>query len=269
MIEIPDRARRIVPRWLSPAEHARKPESRPTESEQGAVELPSRDLNRLVHDFAGDKSSLFAGDLASVALAIGRRAEGYEAAQVLLEDPAASTLAKHVAERLLTANVDGQLAMAVPASAGDQHSARDQIGSLRKRLRLVPRDALRWAELSRFHALLGDGDGAAGAMRVALALAPNDRYVLRSASRLYVHLGDPERAHHLLSRHRRTVSDPWLLAPQIGVADLGLTERRHHGHARHRPESRNLGGRHQRAGFDGIRVLDPEAQVLRRVLGRP
>ena len=57
-------------------------------------------------------------------------------------------------------------------------------------------------------------------MRVALALAPNDRYVLRSASRLYVHLGDPERAHHLLSRHRRTVSDPWLLAPQIGVADL-------------------------------------------------
>ena len=54
----------------------------------------------------------------------------------------------------------------------------------------------------------------------AVQLAPDNRFVLRSAGRLWVHLGDPEKAHEIVARSRRTLHDPWLLAAEIALGSI-------------------------------------------------
>jgi tetratricopeptide (TPR) repeat protein len=44
--------------------------------------------------------------------------------------------------------------------------------------------------------------------------------VLRSACRFFLHIGDPERAHDLISKSPASKDDPWLVSAEIALADI-------------------------------------------------
>src|SRR5439155_22265534 len=99
---------------------------------------------------------------------------------------------------------------------GGDHRSRIRV--LRQRSIAEPRNAFVWVDLALLYTTLGLRDQAARAIRIALALAPEDRFVLRCASRFLVHIGDAERAHHILKRSEATPYDPWLMAAEFAVS---------------------------------------------------
>jgi tetratricopeptide (TPR) repeat protein len=143
-----------------------------------------------------------------------------EAAQWLLGEGRPSRLARVAAERVLDPAASLPPEQAAELDADEQQNARAAIRRARRLTRTDPRNAIAWAERSRHHAGLGQSDAAIESMRRALALAPEHRYFLRAAARLHVHIGQPDRAHALLCRATRTREDPWLLAPEIAIAEL-------------------------------------------------
>ncbi|MBC9745629.1 hypothetical protein IBL38_25380 [Pseudomonas syringae pv. syringae] len=103
-----------------------------------------------------------------------------------------------------------------PALA-DSHA---RIAALRNGLRASPQNTLAWVDMAREYISLGQSEPAERAMTIALGLTPNHRWVSRVASRLYVHLGDFDKAHHVLARHPALKSDPWIASAEISVAQL-------------------------------------------------
>jgi tetratricopeptide (TPR) repeat protein len=165
-----------------------------------------------------NRSPAFAADLVAAALVQDVSTEEIDDAARFLLGSGRSSLDRRLAHRVLGNNLKND--EAAPARAGQQQAVREQIRSLKRDVRGAPRTALLWSELARRYASLGQRDKADNAMHVALALAPEHRFVLRSAARLSVHLGDPERAHSLLSEAQSVRRDPWLLAAEIAIAPL-------------------------------------------------
>lgn len=155
-----------------------------------------------------------------------------------MASPAASPLATVVARRILTPDAIG-----FDRDDFDPfniEALRKQVARLKGRIRDDPRAALTWAEIARTYAALGQHAKAASAMEIALSMAPTDRFLLRSSARLSLHLGEPDRAHRLLTSSGRLRSDPWLLSAEIAIAPLAGRESRNHGHARRVLESRQF-----------------------------
>jgi Flp pilus assembly protein TadD len=96
---------------------------------------------------------------------------------------------------------------------------REPIKRLRALLKTEQRNPLALLDYAQLQAAVGKLDAAERAIRTALSLAPNNRIVLRTAARFYVHLGQPDHAHWLIRTHRRTPTDPWLMASEIALAD--------------------------------------------------
>lgn len=122
------------------------------------------------------------------------------------------------------------------ASANDLDSsrieAREIIRNARRRLVEYPRNAARWLDLARAHTVLGHRDAAQRAMKVAITLAPDHRVVLRAAVRLLIHVGSADAAQHLLVRHPRTRTDPWLLSQEISLAEILQSQSRYLNYSR-------------------------------------
>lgn len=203
----PSSDRQVIPRWRSYEATVSTGELAPL---QVGVERPwvrnTSGRDQLEFDFGQRPERAVASDLVGSALLLGRTATSIEAAQLLLDEAEPSSLAAQAAGRLLDKKTS--------AAQGDAEA----LGRQRRRLRLDPRDAVRWADLARLHTIAGQDKEALRAISVALSLAPADRYVLRSASRLSVHQGDFERAHLVLSNAASTPGDPWLLAAEIAAA---------------------------------------------------
>jgi len=96
----------------------------------------------------------------------------------------------------------------------------ERVQILRRVLAVEPRNALRWVDLALEHLVLGHPKKSTKAMRIAMNLGPHNRFVLRSASALLVELGEMDRALAVLGQSPQSSSDPWLVAPQIAIADL-------------------------------------------------
>ena len=101
-----------------------------------------------------------------------------------------------------------------------REKAQSVIRIRRAQIRENPRNALGWLDISRAYASIGMHTQAVFAMNIALGIQPEHRLVLRSATRLFVNLGDLERAHEILTRNARTISDPWLVASELAVANI-------------------------------------------------
>src|SRR6202041_937686 len=98
---------------------------------------------------------------------------------------------------------------------------RFQLARLKRIVRRQPRSALQWTDLALAHTVLGNVESARKAIRVAIALSPDNRIVLRAAARFYVCENDLDAARSVLSSDlNRLLSDPWLLAADIAIADL-------------------------------------------------
>lgn len=83
-----------------------------------------------------------------------------------------------------------------------------------------------YAELSRCYINLGLLEKATNAMQIAIHLSPTSRFISRSAARLFLHIGDIDRAHHVLVHNPTLQYDPWLLASEIAVnASRGRSSR--------------------------------------------
>ena len=200
-----------MPRWRSYAETAALGELDPSRAASPPRWTSStRSLERREWDFSAEPQRIFAADLVSSAVVLGPTPKALEAARLILDDPAASQLAKDAARMVASLRSSEE--------AGPSLGISEQVGRLRRSLREQPRNAVRWANLARLRTITGNPDHARSAMRIGLALAPSDRYVLRSAARLSIHRHESDRAHQILARSPQTTQDPWLLAAEISSA---------------------------------------------------
>jgi len=229
---IDDRARTVVPRWRPSLVSAFTGELSSAGSLHPAL-FPTRAyLDTKLAEWLHNPSIETAADLVSSALVVGATDEAAPAARAILTDPSTATSAvKLIAKRLLYAWSPEEISTLVtlpslgpPATL--EAAARSRIRILKRALSDSPRNALKWADLALEYARLAQGDKAFWAMERALSIAPQDRFLLRSYCRLAVHFNQPDKAHDLLLRSRRTNEDPWLMAPEIAVASIrGHTSR--------------------------------------------
>ena len=146
-------------------------------------------------------------------------------AESLLEGnkEAARTVAKFISQNPLgapTALLDLARSTSGEMVADPAISISTDIGTVRKLLRLSPRNPVLWSDMARHYATLGQKKRAHKCMTTALELAPDHRWMLRTASRFLIHQGDAAAAHRLLATHPRTKSDPWLIAAEIACAHV-------------------------------------------------
>ncbi|HTZ87268.1 MAG TPA: tetratricopeptide repeat protein [Solirubrobacteraceae bacterium] len=205
--------RQVIPRWRSLEATAHHGELGSAGADRGARALqPTVGLHERAREFREQRSLSFAADLLAASLVLGPTAETTEAAQLIVAAPAASAMLRRAATWAL------ERRDRVPDETDSPETDGQRVRALRQGLRNNPRNALRWAELSRHHINQGHERKAQMAMRIAINIAPYDRYVLRSSVRLWTHLKDPEQAVRSLTHARDLVRrDPWLLASEIAA----------------------------------------------------
>lgn len=181
------------------------------------------EVEELLLSWSRQKNPQVAANLIDAALILGRPELAEEAAAFLAKENPFSDISLHMADEVLNPQAPSTGIIPVALRREERHR---QIATLRRRLRVYPRDALSWVDLAREFAGLGLMRKAERSLRAAIGLAPENRFILRSASRFFLHARDPETAHRILIRARRTREDPWLLAAEIVAASAaGRTSR--------------------------------------------
>lgn len=98
-----------------------------------------------------------------------------------------------------------------------KNSYKAAINYFRGLIRKYPYNPIWYVELSRCFINLGLIEKATQAMEIALHLGHDSRFITRAASRLYLHIGDIDKAHHILTQNPAIKYDPWILASEIAV----------------------------------------------------
>ena len=96
------------------------------------------------------------------------------------------------------------------------------IALLKRLIRSNLLSPLEWLELARMYTIIGQAGTAncEKAIKAAMQLAPNNRYVLRSASRYCIHIGEIDRAIHILMGSNRSRVDPWLASSLLAAQQI-------------------------------------------------
>jgi Tfp pilus assembly protein PilF len=217
----------MVPRWrpfeaaLALGELAPLTSGSPTDS--NAAELLAK--AKLEAQAAG--SAHVSADLLSAGVALGRPSAVVEEAAAILEPLAALPEAIPAGLSRVTRRILGieerpwhEELMKARDPAAAQIAIRQQLGKLKKRRILDPRNGFTWADMALLFETLGQPHAADRAMETAHAIYPNHRHILRSFSRMLIHRGDYERAQQVLLNSPRLRSDPWLIAAEISTADI-------------------------------------------------
>lgn len=221
------RNRQVVPRWRT---------SRVTASlgELATVAPPRRDrtdadvIAQKVAEWREHRTASFAADVLASAIVDGAVPEAREAAEfILLPSSSASEAARIVARRVL----NPETFEALPVAVLDDRAMREVVATARRRTRADLRNALAWADLSLAYASLGFVEKALRAMEVAAVLAPANRFILRARARLLVHADDLDTAIELLRKAPNVRTDPWVLAAEIAVSEIGERRSRFIKHA--------------------------------------
>ena len=218
---IDDQNRRVVPRWrtfrvscsiglLDSAGASRLRETTPS--------LARRDRGTSGFLGAPPLPRNTPADLVDAAIVLGNPRLATDAAEFLLKEGGISEASLMLAKHVISGDSDHLHLEDGPDFAPPVRYRR--IAQYRRTLRLWPDNPIVWVDLAREYSNLGQLGPAEKALRVGLGLAPNDRHVLRSASRFYLHIRDPERAHHVISRSSATREDPWLMAAEIVTAGV-------------------------------------------------
>jgi Flp pilus assembly protein TadD len=170
----------------------------------------------LLKEYRDDPNMGIAGDLLSAAVTMGdRRPEILKIAEDV-ETKTDWPLQQRMSRNIWAGEANRETKrFAVQTIDGGQ-----RVRELRRALALHPRNAFGWVDLALEHLVLGFPEKSRKAMGIALSLAPSHRFVLRSASALFVELGELDRALAVLQQGTKSKSDPWLVAPQVAIADL-------------------------------------------------
>lgn len=219
----PDKDRRLLPRWQSSRRSISAGELAATGSAANhvfdGVHFEERKL-----EWQETHSLEVAAELVGSAIVLGRTTEVEAAARVLAEAKSDVTpVLRQMALQALgqkTSHPEPGLVQIADDAALDKARFFERVSRLRKRLKEHPRNPLEWVDLGRLYTILGENEKAERAITVALNLAPEDRFVLRCASRFLVHIDRPDSALSLLQRAQSTKSDPWLMAPEIAIANI-------------------------------------------------
>lgn len=222
-----NKERHVIPRWRAYADSVKLPElkaSRPTPrtSEQQYFDIEAK---KIAFDSTG--GSAFASDLISSALVSGDTGIALEAAESVLGGPN-ETKSELLRKQALRVAGIIELPQEDPCSSASEvlHDTRTRITGLRSKTYVDPRNSIAWVDLALAYVLVGQLDRASRCMNVALSLSARNRFVLRSACRCFMHVGEKDRAHHLLMRSPVINSDPWILSAEIAVAAaIGKTSR--------------------------------------------
>lgn len=162
----------------------------------------------------------FAAETVSTAILAGRPSEGRAAARRVMDAPLLSPGLKSLSAACLRENPLRQLSKS-PVSLDGEF-----IGAFRSRLRSGQFvGAYNWLDLALAYTSNGQYGKASRALSVArsLMITPT-RLLIRAETRFFQHTGKMEEALHLLRRERDMVlSDPWLLATEIGLSRLTKT----------------------------------------------
>lgn len=215
--------RKIIPRWREFEETLSQGELGSFKHYKAHKKITVDFLSSKLADWRKYRTKFHAADLVGAALTLGREKDHMEAARfLLLEDTNSSVWMRKLAQRTLHSPANGSK-LWKPSRILRDFSLQElshQVSTFRQLLRIEPRDAIVWVDLSRVYLILGETSKAEQCMTVALQLASNNRFVLRSASRLWIHLGNPLKAYDIISRADCTPYDPWLLAAEVAIADL-------------------------------------------------
>lgn len=214
--------RKVVPRWRTFDKTLKLGELGSYSPPPSHKKVASDFLSSKVIDWQKYRTKVHAAELVGATIVLGRESECEEAARFLLQDDISSSLwVRELARRALRLQPTDQSSN--PPEVHQELSEEflsSQIRSLRQLVRIEPRDAILWVDLSRLYATLGLRDRAEQCMTIALQLAKNNRFILRSASCLWVSLDDPEKARDIVTRTAITRYDPWLLAVEVALSDL-------------------------------------------------
>lgn len=221
---VDDSHRRVVPRWWSvPVASSLGQLGTVIATQEPSLPSPEPgELDELRRDWERYPSAVYAASLIDAALAFDQHAIAADAAEWVIRNGGVSDVSLRLAKVLLSTDLR-------PPEVATEVTLRERwkaVAEHRRRLRLYPRDSLRWVELARHYSALGQIESARKALTIGVSLAPNSRYVLRSASRFHLHAHDPEQAHRVLLNAPAVGSDPWLMAAEIVAAEArGATSR--------------------------------------------
>jgi len=208
--------RQIIPRWY-PFEHAFlmgeiQTNEKPAVSIWTPASYRHKEQEWLFYrqlpwalDFVG--TALVSNDLSNTA--------AVDASKFILNNSEkVSGLAKSVAEKFLQ----------FPEPKADLNLSPSNrrsviISSLKKHVREYPYNAIAWADMAFYYAVLCQNEKANLCISIALNLAPENRFILRSAARFYLHTKNPEKALFFLRKSELTKRDPWLLASEISISE--------------------------------------------------
>ena len=212
--------RHVLPRWREATETARLGELGNAISATTIPDGQLLDLRDKELQWRSNPTVIGGAEFVAAAMLALKPELSVEAAEFILGSTDPDTPVIELAKRNL------EMVSGPPDSAAEAHVAISKAQSwhvivgLKRRLRLDPRNAAAWSDLSLQYSVLGQIDKAENAMQVALALAPQNRLVLRAATSLLVHADDPEQAHRLLTRSESIGKDPWITAAELAVAPL-------------------------------------------------
>jgi tetratricopeptide (TPR) repeat protein len=221
----------VLPRWRIWKENQVTGESQPLKNsrliESEAIRISAQaEFQQLADGFKESRGIYEAADVVSAAIVLGleQSEDARDAARVLYDSHL--PIGRQFAEQILlqSSSADtfpefrSELALAAERSTQED---RERIARLRRIVRRQPRSALQWLDLALAHTVLGNLRQAQKAINVAMALSDNNRLVIRASARFFVHTGDLDAARAVLSSDLdRLLSDPWLLAADIAIAEL-------------------------------------------------
>jgi tetratricopeptide (TPR) repeat protein len=93
-----------------------------------------------------------------------------------------------------------------------------QIARLKSLVRMYPRNAISWTDLSYYYTLLGEKQKAEHSMNVALSIARENRFILRSAARFFLHINKPDESLFYLRHSGSSTDDPWIVSAEIAIS---------------------------------------------------
>jgi len=213
-----EKNRQVIPRWLD-YRNASALDLLSATQPHRPLPITLSANPEVLEDWETAPSVITAADLVAESLILGHHhgTQPEEAAHFILKNaPPTSLLIRDLAATFL--HKDDSVVSFVQRPDYVNNS-RKCIALLKRSLRSSPINPVAWSDLSLLHAMLGNSEKARRSMICALSLGSGNRFVLRNAARCFLHLGDPDRALHILRRSDLCRRDPWITAAEVAVSE--------------------------------------------------
>jgi Flp pilus assembly protein TadD len=191
-----------------------------------SVESREKELAHRLNSFRRNRGVFEAADVINAAFVLGvdGRPEVSIVASYILEQENAPESARVLANRIMKRKSSRHLhdmdSHGNVSRVEGIEALRGDIASIRKLLRVEPRNSIKWIDIARCYTSLGQDKPAEAAIRMAVSIAGDNRFIARSAARFHLHVDDPARAHSLLLNNSALQYDPWILAAEVAIADI-------------------------------------------------